>query len=324
MVDFLSLLKSTNAYKMFTGEKESNRLSHAYLIVCPDQDSLLEYLKIFASIILCKDGNPCGECRTCRLIDKGFPDLKIYPAGESVLTEDIIDLISESYIKPIETDKKIFIIDRAETMNASAQNKLLKTLEEPPKNVYIILGATSEYPLLQTVKSRVRKIEIPTFSDKTLKAVLKEDCPDLERLFEAVSCGDGTVSKAYKNYHDQDLNTNIETAIDMLINMKSSRNVLEYSTKISALKCDATEFISITEILLRDMLVGVSGEKELIVNPKAYERLKSAEGFNQGAIVYALDKINEARKRKKFNANDAMLIEWLLFQILEGKYKWRK
>ena len=57
-------------------------------------------------------------------------------------------------------------------MNASAQNKLLKTLEEPPKNVHILLGATSEYPLLATLKSRVKKLEIPPFDNQTIYKAL--------------------------------------------------------------------------------------------------------------------------------------------------------
>ena len=50
---------------------------------------------------------------------------------------------------------------------------------------------------------------------------------------------------------------------------------------------------------------------------------KGAKGFNSGAIIHALDKISEARKRKKFNANPQMLTEWLMLQILEGKFKWQ-
>jgi DNA polymerase-3 subunit delta' len=72
-------------------------------------------------------------------------------------SEEVNELIEESYLKPIEGDKKIFIVNRAESINHVAQNKLLKTLEEPPKGVHIIMGATNEHALLPTIKSRVKK-----------------------------------------------------------------------------------------------------------------------------------------------------------------------
>ena len=146
MIDFLSLIKDTGAYKTILGDKQSDRLSHAYLITCADGDNLGEYLKIFASIIACSNGNPCLECRTCGLIkSNAHSDVFFYPEnGQSVLAEDVTNLIQESFVKPIELDKKIFVLSNGQTMNASAQNKLLKTLEEPPENVHIIIGTTSE------------------------------------------------------------------------------------------------------------------------------------------------------------------------------------
>ncbi len=326
MADLLSLVKDTGAYKIIKGDISSSRLSHAYLLITPDGENLLEYLKIFASLIACENGG-CGVCRTCRLINENrHADVIVYPKDSeknAVLTEDVTDLIESSYIKPLESDKKIFIINRAETMNAPAQNKLLKTLEEPPKNVYILIGATAEYPLLSTVKSRVKKLEIPPFSADKLISALKDDCPDKTKLYNAVACGDGTVGKAKALYGDENLSQTLDLIADIICNMQSSADVLEYSTKISGLKGDFDGFLSALELTLRDMLCGLSNEGT-VNNKEIYARVKNAKGYNEGALVYALDKINQAYGRKRLNANALMLTEWLLFQILEGKYKWRK
>ena len=72
------------------------------------------------------------------------------------------------------------------------------------------------------------------------------------------------------------------------------------------------------------MLVLSQGKEDLVNNKSLIEDLKKAQRFNTGAIVYALESVVEAQKRKKFNMNTTMLIEWLLFQILEGKFKWQK
>lgn len=326
MTDLFSLVKDTGAYKIIKGDKDANRLSHAYLLLTPDGDNLEGYLKIFAKLIACNDGSPCNECRTCTLIDnKTHADTVWFPKEKDVvLVEDISALIEDSFVKPLEGDKKLFVINHAETMNGPSQNKLLKTLEEPPKNVYILIGATAEFPLLPTLKSRVKKLELPVPDADKLYNALISDYPDGERLKEAIACSDGTVGNAVALYGDENLSEVLSLVADMLVNMQSSREVLEYSVKINGLKCDFSVFLSALKLTLRDMLVGVSGRYDLVNNKKIYEKTKMAKGYNEGAILYALDTIDEALHRKKFNANAVMLTDWLLFQILEGKYKWQK
>ncbi len=326
MLNITALMQNTTAYKTIKADKKSGRLSHAYLLLTQDKDMLGEYLKTFAKLIACDEGYPCDGCRACQLIDQNaFADLLILPLnGENVLVDDVNTLISESYVKPLESDKKIFIINNAQTMNLPSQNKLLKTLEEPPRGVHILIGATSEYPLLSTVKSRVKKLEIPAFTNLQLFDALKDECFDQQRLKDAIACGDGTLGKALALYGDENLGQAIELAVDTLINMKSSADVLDYSNKIIALPVDLVEFLSVLELLLRDMLVISQGKAELVNSNKAKYVMASSVNFSTGAIINAIEKINQAFERKKFNANDTMLIEWLLFQILEGKYKWQK
>ncbi len=326
MIDLTALLSNTRAYKTVKADRDSNRLSHAYLLLSQDKSQLTEYLKLFAKLMVCEEGYPCDNCRACKLIDQNaYPDLSIYPInGETVVVDDINSLISESYVKPLEGDKKVFIISNAQTMNLPSQNKLLKTLEEPPRGVHILIGATSEYPLLSTVKSRVKKLELSAFTPSQLYEALKDECEDSERLSNAIACGDGTVGKALKLYGDENLGRAIELAVETLINMKSSALVLDYSNKITALPIELSEFLSVLELLFRDMLVISEGKGELASSTQAKRVLENSVNFSIGAIINAIEKINEAFERKKFNANDQMLIEWLLFQILEGKYKWQK
>ena len=326
MTDLLSLIKDTPAFNTVKVESQNGRLSHAYLILTADSENLDNYLKIFAKLAICKEGYPCGKCRACRLIDELMhPDVYFYPRGErAVVTEDITSLIEESYMKPIEGDKKIFVISHAETMNAAAQNKLLKTLEEPPHGVHIFIGATSEYPLLSTIKSRVKKLEIPAFSADKLYAHLVKDYPDEKRLRNAIACSDGTVGKTVLMYGDEGLKNISDLALDVLVNMKSSKDVLEYTEKIINTKTDFNEFLSVIELQLRDLLVIKEGQQGAVINVGSAETLKLAQGFNTGSVMSALESVTEARKRKKFNANGTMLVEWLLFKILEGKHKWQK
>jgi DNA polymerase-3 subunit delta' len=327
MIDFSSLVKKTSAYKIVEGEKKAGRLSHAYLIITADQTFHDEYLKVFAQLIA--DDN---STRTESLINqKLHPDVIFLPKekkkGEKateVMVDDVDFLVSESVIKPIELKKKIFVIERVDRAKERPQNKILKTLEEPPQNVHLILGACADFTLLQTLKSRVKTLTIPTFNEQEIFDVLKTECPDHDKLRSAISCGDGTIGKAYSLYGDKFLESAIDTAIDVLVNMKSSKDVLEFSSKVLELKNNLTEFLAVLELLGRDLLCHVEGKDDLIRNKQSITKTKEAQGFTRGAIIHLLECVVEANKRKIFNANVNMLVEWLLFQILEGKYKWRK
>ena len=250
MTDFLSLVKNTTAYQTLCQDKKNGCLSHAYLVVNPDQTYQTEYLKIFAKIILCEQGFPCNQCRKCRLIDDlTYSDLIVYPKeGQTMSVEDVSMLIEESYIKPLEDDKKVFVISDGQNMSASVQNKLLKTLEEPPENTYFIIGVTKEYTLLPTIKSRMKKVEIQPFSKEQLFSALKGEMLDVERLNNAITCSDGTVGKIEKLYRDDDTFYIIELVKDLICNMQSSADVLAYSNKILSLKDDLNEFLSLLQI----------------------------------------------------------------------------
>lgn len=322
MVDVSALIRSQNAYKIVAKDKQNKKLSHAYLILHPDGENLKSVLKNFAKIFLCKEDLPCGKCSTCRRIDdETYSDLLIYPKDkETINTTDVNDLIEESFVKPIEGEKKVFIINHAEAMNPASQNKILKTLEEPSKNVHIILGATTIHSLLPTVRSRVKKLEIPTFDQNTLLNVLSEDCPDLERLKESINFSDGTISGALDFYSNPDKILLLDQVDDLLINMKSSKQVLDFSVKIT----NPEQFIDALEITVKDLLLYKSGGVKEPKNARQKNIIDKAEGFSVGALVHACDKVLEAKKRLKFNGNENAVLEWLLFSILEGKYKWQK
>lgn len=323
MIDYFSLFKNTDAYKILCEEKRRGALSHAYLFITPDRAALKAYLIATAKTILCESDRPCGVCRAEKLIDaEANPDVIAYPkGGGDVKTEDINSLISEAFVKPLESDYKIFIINDADTMNASAQNKLLKTLEEPPKNVIILLGAASEFPLLPTVKSRVKKLDVPRLSDEVLFNVLRSEAPDEKRLREAIAAADGTVVGVLTLYGDEEFSKISELAVQVLLSMKSSKEVLEYSSKVNSLKTDFGVFLDVLQVKLSDALKILSDEKPR--GGMTREDIMAA-GFNCGSVIGALESVVKAAERKKFNATTTMLADWLLMQILEAKYVWQK
>ena len=308
------LIKSTNAYKIISGEKKRGALSHAYLIVCPDGDFLREYLKVFARLIAC-DSDGCGKCRVCRLIaEEGYADCSFYPKeGSKILTADIDDLLSQTHIRPIENQTRIFVLSGVENMNSSAQNKILKTLEEPPANVCIIMGATADYSLLPTVKSRVKRIDIPPFGDKILKNTLIGEFTDVKKLEKAISSGGGRLSQIVKIYNDAEIDRTSELCRQVLKGMKSSKEVLIYSAKID--KDNIAKFIGEMKVeVMRIAKLKIAG----LLNDKDLDE------YPIGALVAIEDLLAKKERALNFSSNVVMTADSVLLGILEEKYKWQK
>lgn len=313
------LIKNTTAYKIFTGDKQNDTLSHATLIVCDDSYMLKKYLKIFASALMCSESEPCFNCRTCRLIEsETFSDVAFYPTGEKLVVDDVDELISKCYVKPLESDKKLFVVSNMQDANTASQNKLLKILEEPPKNTYILLGTTSTYPILTTVLSRVKRLEIPSFTDDAIYSELKNTYTDLDRLNTAIKLSNGKIGEVISRYQSGETEDVESLVIDAFNNMKTSRDVIKYSCKIT--KENVADFVVITSKIISEV-------SAIITNSKTAKNAKLngiIEKYSLGAIVFIGEKLREAEKALAFNGNATAIADGLLFGIVEGKNKWSK
>lgn len=305
------VIRNTNAYKIIYGEKKRGELSHAYLIVCPDGVMLKTYMKLFASLIMCENDGACGECRPCRLIDKeAYADCDFYPKdGDKIKTADIDDLVSKTIIRPIESDIRMFALVGAENMTAEAQNKILKTLEEPPRNVCILIGATSDNALLPTVKSRVKRLDVPPFSDGEIRRALGDEYPDKAKLESAIALGGGKIGSVIKAYTDGNAEKMQAFCREVLFSMRSSKDVAKYSSKIN--KDNIKDFISILKSEVANLLV-----KD---NRKAEDY-----GYVTGALIAISDMLSEKERALYYNANAVMVADSVLLAILGEKYKWQK
>lgn len=316
----VELFKKTVAYKIILGDKSRSQLSHAYALCLEDEKALEYFIKATAKIILCENSDSyCDQCRMCRLIEKGtHSDVTFYPktAGGKILTGDIDELIAQTYIKPIESEKRVFALFNTASMNLSAQNKLLKTLEEPPKNVFILLGVENENALLPTIKSRVKKLEIPPFSESDLLDGLKELCPDRERLERAISFADGSAGKALEYYNEEKGKNSEEFVFTLLKEMKSSKEVSSFACKID--KDNIKEFL----VCLKRVLNGVV---RCHTTGSGSQNIKElCEIYKCASALAIIEKVNLAERALYFNGNVNMITDSILLSILEEKYRWQK
>lgn len=163
---------------------------HAYLFLGPRHVGKSTLARHFAQTLLCTaaTGQPCGRCRACLLAGQdSHPDIRwIQPrskrdkdkedvvdrAGGTLKTEQAADVIHEASRRPLEGRYKVFVIQDMQHANDSFANKLLKTLEEPPDHVILLLTATDRNALLPTIVSRCQVIELRPLPVPTIEQAL--------------------------------------------------------------------------------------------------------------------------------------------------------
>lgn len=161
-------------------------LSHAYLIAGGGADSRSALAgRLMAAYLCVGEHPPCGRCGPCRKAAAGIhPDVSVtapLPDKREIGVDQIRALRTDAYIRPNEGRRKVYVIDPADAMNPSAQNALLKVLEEGPDYAAFLLLADQPGRLLDTVRSRCELIALPP-EETPPDPVLLEQAEDLALL----------------------------------------------------------------------------------------------------------------------------------------------
>ena len=168
------------AVQLLVSAIANDHVGHAYLITGAERIGKTTLARTFAQALNCEapiPERPCGSCRTCRLISSDHhPDVRLvepHVSGRGKLTikiEQIRELQKELNLLPYEARRRVAILKRFDTANVNAANAFLKTLEEPPGKVVLLLTANDADSLLPTIASRCRTIGL-----RPLKSTLVEE-----------------------------------------------------------------------------------------------------------------------------------------------------
>ncbi len=179
-----------------------NRLPHAILIEGDKGNGRHTLAKYIASSAVCSGETvPCGECKNCVMAEGGnHPDIVVIAPEEgkkNISVAQVRDVKNDAYIKPHMAQKKVFIIDYADTLNDQSQNALLKVLEEPPVAVTFILIAETKASFLETIISRCVVLTLST-PEKQLATEYILSKTDFSRIDveEALEISQNNVGKA--------------------------------------------------------------------------------------------------------------------------------
>ncbi|MCD4753251.1 MAG: DNA polymerase III subunit [Anaerolineaceae bacterium] len=308
----------------------NEQLHHAYLFSGPDGIGRRTLALRFAQAINCENkdeqGNPCGECRICRqTMEMKQPDLSIIECAEgsnSIKVDQIRELQHLLSLTPFEAQYRISLLLDFEQATTSAQNALLKTLEEAPKRVVLLLTVDAIENVLPTISSRCEIMRLRPMNVQQLSAALeshwKMDTSNA-RLLAQVS--GGRLGEALRYAQEPELLEKRKRYLDDLMTLIGQDRVdrLMYAEK--QFRHNRNAFSDALQIWLsfwRDVMVKSIGE-EFFVNNLDYENeiKTTADDFGHRTAREQAANIQQALYRLDRNVNVWLLAEVLLLDLPE-------
>lgn len=290
-----------------------NTLSHAHLIAGEEGVGKGKLANILAKFIL--NG----------YLDREYVDIINYSSEKSSFgVDDVRDIIEEVYKKPFEKDKKVIIIHEGNKLTIQAQNALLKTIEEPPKGVYIIILCESLELILDTIKSRceIYKLKPLTKSELYEYIKIKKFNYDENEIKSAIAFSEGVPGRIDRYFNDdklRELRNNIVILIKNL-NKNDLEDILQQEESFSNLKNDKEEVLNIFGLFIRDILINKEIEnEEFIINSDKLEDIKElTKEMSFKKLNNMIKTIEEARRNIKSNVSWGMTLRVMLMGFMEG------
>jgi len=307
------------------------KLSHAYLFVGPPHVGKTTLALNLAQALNCQgEERPCGECHQCRRIaERKHADVQVI--GLEGRMEIGIDQIREmqhaASLKPFEGRNRVFVIDGADHLSHEAANCLLKTLEEPPPNVQLILLAVNERLLLPTVLSRCQKLELGPLPTPVIEQALSHrwGVPvEQARVVARLSCG--CLGWAVATFSDERLLSERAERLTALRHLAVAGREERFAYAARLANQFSRDRESVQEVLSlwlgwwRDLMLIKGGCGNFITNVDQEAKLyDEAEGYRLGEIKGFAQSLQRAMEQLEQNANPRLVLEVLMLAIPKGK-----
>ncbi len=333
------------AVQMLNAANMTGRLSHAYLITGPDGIGRRTLAIDFACLVNC-DPQPdlfgdapildlasCpaaqrirnGQHADVRLIDRSTP-LKETPGtqGETgsgqrqnISINHIHELQRDAALKPFEGRSRVFIIDGAEELSEAAANALLKTLEEPSEDVYLVLVATDPESLPETIVSRCQRISLRPVTANVIAENLvnsyEADAQEAERLSRLASGRPGWAISALQDPAVLEVYT--QTATRILTALAGDLEVrFSYASELAGRfrrdRDSVLAELSRWQQWWRDIAVAKSELPDLVINSDWLAEIQQIAGqLSEPDIVRGADAVGSARTALEANAIPQLALE---------------
>ncbi|MBC7792868.1 MAG: DNA polymerase III subunit [Clostridia bacterium] len=296
------------AFPVLRAALQGGRLHHAYLFTSRDAAAIAQVQESMARALVCVTAEGCGTCAPCRKLTSGnHPDLaRLVPNEKDAISVDMVrELIARLSLRAVEARQKVVVIERAERMNAAAQNALLKTLEEPPGATVFLVGTTRPRSLAITVRSRCQRMRLAARSTEAVTAELTQSLPELDkhlaRVVSALAGGDIASAKTTLEAGAEEIHTRTVAAAKG----RRLRDALSAAADLGSDRDRADMALAFLEVLVRDGLAKLHGASA--------EHIIDAPLNLPGAkLAQAAAKLTELRRVQSLHWNRTLALESLL------------
>ena len=282
-------------------------------------------------------GEGCGDCPPCRRILKGYGETKLKgtdarrapghhadvlyypPRRRHILIEQVQDLCREAGFRPFEGRRRVFLLDPAERMTREAANALLKTLEEPPPSLTLILLTTNPDALPATIRSRCQSVRFAPLSVEDLAGLLMEQGRAGQEAARLARLAAGSVGRALGidlAAHD----ALREKVLEVLERADEDGGLLAALSLAAEAGADAVSFDELCGMLasvLRDTaLLHDGAPAEALVHADLADRLRRLAGRHGASVPEAIDRLEDGLRRTRGNVNPRLAAEAILVPLV--------
>ena len=317
---------------------QQSRLSHAYLLAGPPQVGKMTLALDLARAVNClsSEERPCGSCAQCRRIEAGVhTDVQVVglardertdrPRAE-ITIDQIRALTQTAALKPYEGAYRVFIIDGVERLNQYAANALLKTLEEPPAQVLLLLLTAEEEALLPTIRSRCQRLELRPLSEEAVTGLLVgEHGLSEERARLLARLSGGRLEAALAAASDASILEERDRRLARLLEVVDGgigvrfAYVGDLAAQFGRNREAVREVIGLWLQWWRDLLMLKEQRPELIVNLDRKEALEQmARRFGPNEVAALVHELVATLERLEQNANPRLALEVLVLALPKG------
>lgn len=324
-MDFNEIVGHERVIETIKNAIKQKHIFHCYLFVGEESIGKRMVALSFAKTLLCKKQGlePCNSCNSCLKFDNwNHPDLEFIQPEKGKIKKEVIDeMVKKTSIGPLESSRRTIIIDDCDKLGIDSQNALLKTLEEPPSYINIILITSNINNLLSTIISRCQMMKFyPVENEKIVEMLTKGYGKTQEEAsfiahFTKGSIGQSiNLSKSEKFFQDR------EEAIGIIHSIITGEkiNIFNSIEYFNSNKDSIEEILDIFLYWFRDLLIYKEiGDSKLIINKDKIQLLSKERFLGKEKINGIIDSIINTNNYINSNINYQLAIETMLLGIQE-------